>query len=96
MQNAGADFVVVVKPPSIEYTIPGKNFLFMKTLTREENQQFIQSHFADWHSLAIRCLNKYNKFNELLEMTDQDIDYKVHLARLEAQRFRMPKNPRPF
>jgi len=33
----------------------------------------------------MRCLTKFNKFNELLSIIDKGIDYRVHLARLEAQ-----------
>jgi len=48
MQQANSDFVIIIKPPSIEYAISSKNFVFMKTLTREENSELIASRFLDW------------------------------------------------
>mmetsp|Transcript_4009 Transcript_4009/g.4859 ORF Transcript_4009/g.4859 Transcript_4009/m.4859 type:complete len:169 (+) Transcript_4009:1065-1571(+) len=90
IQQAASDFTIVIRPPSIEYSIPSKNFLFIKTLTREENNDFISNKFVDWQNMAIRCLTKYNKFNELLSIMDKGVDYKVHLARQEAQKYQMP------
>ena len=37
MQQANSEFTIIIRSPCIEYSIPSKNFLFMKTLTREEN-----------------------------------------------------------
>lgn len=93
MQQVGADFTIVIRPPSIEYSVPSKNFLFVKTLTREENNDFITNKFSDWHNQAIGCLSKYNKFIELLAITDKGIDYKVHRARQEAEHYHMPTAP---
>ena len=87
MQQVGADFTIVIRPPSLEYSIPSKNFLFVKTLTREENQDFIANKFADWHNQAIACLSKYNKFVELLGIMDRGIDYKAYCARREAETY---------
>jgi len=93
MQQVGSDFTLVIRPPSIEYSIPSKNFLFVKTLTREENNDFIHYKFAGWDNQAIACLTKYNKFNELLGIMEKGIDYKVHCARQAAEHFQVPKNP---
>ena len=87
MQQVSADFTIVIRPPSLEYSIPSKNFLFVKTLTREENQDFIANKFADWHNQAIACLSKYNKFVELLAIMDRGIDYKSYCARQEAETY---------
>ena len=77
VQTENSDFNIVIRPPVIEYTIPGKNFLFMKTLTREENHEFIQSNFINWQSRAIMVLCRFNKFNELLTIIERGQDYKV-------------------
>ena len=71
----------MIRPPSIEYTIPSKSFLFMKTLTREENNEFLNNKFIDWSDQLIRTLMRYNKFNELLAIAEKGTDYYVHLAR---------------
>jgi len=55
----------------------------MKTLTREENNEFISSRFNDWQAQAIKCLTRYNKFNELLSIVEKGLDYHIHLARME-------------
>lgn len=86
-----ADLQIIIKPPSLEFSIPSKNFLFIKTLTREENEEFVQSMFADWHFLAIRCLKSYSKFTELITLLDNGISYKKHVERLEAQAFHKPQ-----
>ena len=65
----------------------------MKTLTREENYEFINSGFYDWQSQAISCLTRYNKFNELLAIIETGRDYRAHLAKLEAQQYQQPKEP---
>lgn len=36
LQSNNTDYKVVIRPPSVEYNIPAKNFLFIKTLTRSE------------------------------------------------------------
>ena len=84
MQQASSEFAIIIRSPCIEYSIPSKNFLFMKTLTREENQEFIQNRFADWQAQAIQCLSRYNKFKELLTIVERGEDYKSYLARLQA------------
>ena len=93
IQQVGSDYTIVIRPPSIEYSIPSKNFLFIKTLSRDENADFLSNKFADWQNMAIRCLTKYSKFNELLSIMDRGVDYKVHLARQEAQKYQVPKEP---
>ena len=93
IQQVGSDYTIVIRPPSIEYSIPSKNFQFIKTLTRDENADFLSNKFADWQNMAIRCLTKYSKFNELLSIMDKGVDYKVHLARQEAQKYQVPKEP---
>ena len=65
----------------------------MKTLTREENNEFISNRFSNWQSQAIKCLTRYTKFNELLAIIDKGQDYKMHLARMEAQRYQKPMEP---
>ena len=84
LQQANADHQIIIRPPCVEYSIPSKNFVFMKTLTREENNEFIQSRFYDWQSQAIRCLSRYNKFTDLLALIEKGLNYKHHLMRLEA------------
>ena len=73
--------------------MPSRNFLFMKTLTREENNEFISNRFNDWQSQVIKCLTRYTKFNELLAIVDKGLDYQIHLSRMEAQRYQRPKEP---
>jgi hypothetical protein len=41
IQHANADFKIIIRPPSVEYNIPSKNILVMKTLNREESQELI-------------------------------------------------------
>ena len=53
----------------------------MKTLTREENNEFLNNKFIDWSDQLIRTLMRYNKFNELLTIAEKGTDYYVHLAR---------------
>ena len=93
VQQVGGDYQIVIRPPSLEYSISSKNFLFVKTLTREENNDFIVNKFCDWHNQAIACLARYNKFTELLAIMDKGIDYKVHCARQEAEHYQVPKDP---
>ena len=85
IQQANADFQIIIRPPCLEYTIPSKNFMFIKTLTREENQEFITSNFADWQIRAIRQLSRHNKFTELLALVAKGADYKLHCAKLERE-----------
>ena len=56
IQTANSDFQIIIRPPSIEYAIPSKNFMFTKTLTRDENAEFIETGFSNWHMDAIRLL----------------------------------------
>ena len=93
IQSANSDFNIVIRPPCVEYSMPSRNFLFMKTLTREENNEFISSRFNDWQSQVIKCLTRYSKFNELLAIVEKGQDYQMHLARMEAQRYQRPKEP---
>ena len=48
IQSANSDYSIVIRPPCVEYSMPSRNFLFMKTLTREENNEFISNRFNDW------------------------------------------------
>ena len=73
--------------------MPSRNFLFMKTLTREENNEFISNRFNDWQQQVIKCLTRYSKFNELLSIVDKGLDYQIHLSRMEAQSYQRPKEP---
>jgi hypothetical protein len=93
MQQANSDYVIIIKPPSIEYSISSKNFLYMKTLSRQECHDLINNGFSDWHSQSIRYLTQSNKFNDLIKITDENIPYRVYLARQEAERYRMPSEP---
>ena len=52
------DYRVVIRCPSIEYGISSQNFLFLKTLTREEGKGFFSAMFGDWHTEAIQLLMK--------------------------------------
>jgi hypothetical protein len=52
------DFRVVIRCPFIEYHIPSQNFLFLKTLTREEGRLFFKAMFAEWHTSSIQLLMK--------------------------------------
>ena len=40
LQANNTDYRIIIRPPCVEYSIPAKNFLFMKTLTRSELQEF--------------------------------------------------------
>jgi len=57
----------------------------VKTLTREENSEFILNRFKDWQDQAISCLSRYAKFNELLAIIEKNIDYKQNLIKIEAE-----------
>ena len=56
LQSNNTDYKVVIRPPSVEYNIPAKNFLFIKTLTRSELSEFYQEQFLTWQQLSIGCL----------------------------------------
>jgi hypothetical protein len=64
--TSGRDFRIIIRPPSVEYSIPSSKFLFFKNLSRAEINDFIESGFEDWTSRAIRCLTQYKKFNDVL------------------------------
>lgn len=81
------DHCIIIRPPSLEYSVPSKNFLFVKTLSREENDEFIGSKFIEWHALAIACLMRYNKFNDLLSLLERGEDYRTYVARQEAMTY---------
>ena len=50
LQQLNTDFGIIIRPPCVEYSIPSRNFQFMKTLTREENNEFISNRFNDWQA----------------------------------------------
>ena len=41
IQDEGKDYKVIIKMPSIEYTVASKNFTFLKTLTRSETLEYV-------------------------------------------------------
>ncbi len=62
------DFSVLIKMPSIEYSILAKNFTFLKTLTRFEIQEYLDCGFQCWEDLLLKHCMQYRKFNELLRL----------------------------
>jgi hypothetical protein len=48
------DFSVLIKMPCIEYSILAKNFTFLKTLTRSEVREYIDSGFQTWEELLMK------------------------------------------
>ena len=48
LQSNNTDYKIVIRPPSVEYSIPAKNFLFMKTLTRSEVNDYFNDRFLSW------------------------------------------------
>ena len=48
LQSNNTDYKIVIRPPSVEYSIPAKNFLFMKTLTRSEVNDYFSDRFLSW------------------------------------------------
>lgn len=62
------DFQVLIKMPSIEYTIMAKNFTFLKTLTKTELEEYLDQGFQLWDEILIKHCMQYRKFNELLKI----------------------------
>ena len=48
LQTNNTDYRIVIRPPCVEYSIPAKNFLFIKTLTRSEVSEFFADRFTTW------------------------------------------------
>lgn len=71
----------MIRPPSVEYSVPCKNILFIKTLTRSENEELIANRFMDWHNMSIQCLLRYNKFSEFLALMEKGEDYRSYMDR---------------
>lgn len=62
------DFQVLIKLPSIEYSILAKNFTFLKTLTRSEIREYLDNGFQNWDQILLKQCTQYRKFNELLKV----------------------------
>ena len=45
IHQAKKDFQVLIKMPSIEYSILARNFTFLKTLTRSEIREYLDNGF---------------------------------------------------
>ena len=54
--ESGRDLRIVIRPPSIEYSMSAKEFLFIKNLTYSELEQLIDCSFVEWENIAIKCL----------------------------------------
>lgn len=48
------EFSVLIKMPSIEYSILAKNFTFLKTLTISELYEYLDCGFQSWDELLIK------------------------------------------
>lgn len=48
------DFSVLIKMPSIEYSILAKNFSFLKSLTRSEIREYLDCGFQGWEDLLLK------------------------------------------
>jgi hypothetical protein len=48
------EFSVLIKMPSIEYSILAKNFTFLKTLTISELHEYLDCGFQSWDELLIK------------------------------------------
>ena len=58
--------------PKIEYTLQSENFTFIKTLSIQDVQQFLQANFFDWHLMALETLEQQDKFKQhLLDITNK-------------------------
>lgn len=58
--------------PTIEYQIQSKHFTFIKTLSRSELKDYIETGFSNWEDLVLRHLMQYRKFVELLRSFTKD------------------------
>lgn len=51
------DFKIIIRPPSIEYSIPATQFLAIKHLSYSQVKElFVDSMFYDWQIVAIKSL----------------------------------------
>jgi len=57
LQSVNTDYRLVIRMPTIEYSIPSKNFSFIKTLSKYETQEFFDSKFFEWHLKLIDVLS---------------------------------------
>lgn len=71
VQATNTDYKVVIRLPSIEYSIPAKNFTFIKTLTQAELCEFMEAKFFDWHLMSIDTLLRQPSFQELTVLVDR-------------------------
>jgi hypothetical protein len=58
MQQTNTDYRVVLRMPTIEYSIESTHFLYMKTMTRTEARSFFNVLFYNWHKDATKILLK--------------------------------------
>jgi len=58
VEATNIDYKVIIRLPSIEYSIPAKNFTFIKTLTVAEIAEFVEAKFFDWHLMLIDTLRR--------------------------------------
>jgi hypothetical protein len=57
MPEIHCDFKVIIRPPSLEYSIPASQFLLIKHLSPTVVREcFVDQLFEDWHLNAIKVL----------------------------------------
>lgn len=62
LQSTNTDYKLVIRMPSVEYSIPAKNFSFIKTLSKYETADFFEAKFIDWHLKVIDVLTQASHF----------------------------------
>ena len=56
------DYQAIIKMPSIDYQVLSKNMIFMKTLSRSELREYLDTGFFKWEDNLIKNLMSYRKF----------------------------------
>lgn len=67
LQETNSDYKIVIHFPTIEYSIPSKNFTFIKTLSKGELAEFISQRFQDWQLRSIELLGSFDQFSTCLK-----------------------------
>lgn len=71
LQSTNMDYRLVIRMPSIEYNIPAKNFIFIKTLSKYEIADFFEARFIDWHLKVIDVLTHSSHFQDYLNILEK-------------------------
>lgn len=76
---------MVIRPPSLEYYVPARQYTIIKTIPLKMLKLFfISQNFNDWHLQATTCLEHFDYFNQLLQQIERH-NGNVRAARLLLQ-----------